>query len=171
MSTQLTLENFQQIYDASYQRVLRYVICKTYIELYKILKRKQMIEIDDSTNYIIGIAKKRIAKHYGLLYHFSFISMYKNDDEYSEELQLSSDIDLEEIINKDNIDRVWEYLKQKNPILFKVFYLFYVEEMKISQVAKELNLTESNVKNILYRTLKEIRSKFKIEGDKNEQYI
>lgn len=185
MSTQLTLENFQQIYDASYQRVLHYVICKcsniddvndlvqdTYIELYKILKRKQMIEIDDSTNYMIGIAKKRIAKHYGLLYHFSFISMYKNDDEYSEELQIPSNIDLEEeIINKDNIDRVWEYLKQKNPILFKVFYLFYVEEMKISRVAKELNLTESNVKNILYRTLKEIRSKFKIEGDKNEQYI
>ncbi len=139
MSTQLTLGNFQQIYNTSYQRVLRYIICKcsnmedvndlvqdTYLELYKILKKKQLLEIDNTTNYIIGIAKKRLAKHYGLLYQFS---------------------------------------------LFKVFYLFYSEELKIQQIAGELNLTESNVKNILYRNLKEIKSKFKIEGDKDEQYI
>ena len=61
MSTQLTLENFQQIYNTSYQRVLRYIICKcsnmedvndlvqdTYLELYKILKKKQLLEIDNT---------------------------------------------------------------------------------------------------------------------------
>lgn len=185
MSTQLTLENFQQIYNTSYQRVLRYIICKcsnmedvndlvqdTYIELYKILKKKQLLEIDNTTNYIIGIAKKRLAKHYGLLYQFSFVSLYKNDDEYSEEIQIPSNFNLEEeFVDKDNIDRVWEYLKQKDFTIFKVFYLFYSEELKIHQIAGELNLTESNVKNILYRNLKEIKSKFKIEGDKDEQYI
>ena len=61
MSTQLTSENFQQIYNTSYQRVLRYIICKcsnmedvndlvqdTYLELYKILKKKQLLEIDNT---------------------------------------------------------------------------------------------------------------------------
>ena len=178
MSTQLTLENFQQIYDNSYQRVLRYIICKcsniedvndllqdTYIELYRVIKRKQMIETDNYINYIIGIAKKRIIKHYGLFYKFAWVQIHKNNED-DEEIQLPSDVNLEEeIINKDNIDRIWEYLKQKDFVIFKVFYLFYEEEFKICQIAKELNLSESNVKNILYRTLKEIKNSFRIEGE------
>lgn len=179
MSTQLTLENFRQIYDSSYKKVLSYIICKcsnmddvndlvqdTYIELYKIIKRKQLIEVDNYTSYIIGIAKKRIAKHYGWLYKFSTVSMYKSNEEDDEEIKIPSEVNLEEeIINKDNIDRVWEYLRQKDFNVFKVFYLFYYEGFKISQIAGELNLSESNVKNILYRTLKDIKSKYGIEGE------
>ena len=92
MSTQLTLENFQQIYNTSYQRVLRYIICKcsnmedvndliqdTYIELYRNIQKKGKMKLDNYTNYIIGIAKKRIIRHYGLLYRFSFISLNQEE--------------------------------------------------------------------------------------------
>ena len=41
----------------------------------------------------------------------------------------------------------------------------YCLELKISQIAIELKISESNVKNILYRTIKDIKKNVKIEGD------
>ena len=42
-------------------------------------------------------------------------------------------------------------------ILAKIMYLYYYEDFTIKQIADTLNLTESNVKNYIYRTLKELR--------------
>ena len=58
-----------------------------------------------------------------------------------------------------------KYIKQKDINVFKVFYLYYFSELKISQIADKLNMSESNVKNVLYRTIKDIRENVKIEGD------
>ena len=54
MSSQLSLENFEEIYNNTYTYTLRYILCKcsniddvndllqeTYVELYKILKTKK----------------------------------------------------------------------------------------------------------------------------------
>lgn len=87
MSTQLSLENFEEIYNSTYSRTLKYIICK--------------------------------------------------------------------------------YIKKKDIKVIKVFYLYYCLELKISQIAEELTISESNVKNILYRTIKDIKENIKIEGDMN----
>ena len=78
-------------------------------------------------------------------------------------------MDLEaETIKKLNAEAVWKYIKSKNIKVIKVFYLYYCVELKISQIAKELSMSESNVKNILYRNIKDIKENVKIEGDMNE---
>ena len=155
-----------------------YIVCKcsniddvndllqeTYVELYKNIKRKQYLILENYQSYIIGIAKKRIQKYYGLLYKFRTLSVSKdNNEEY--EIELPDNIDIEaEIVTKMNAEKVWKYIKQKNINTVKVFYLYYYSELKISQIAKELNMSESNVKNILYRTIKDIKNNVKIEGD------
>ena len=155
-----------------------YIVCKcsniddvndllqeTYVELYKNIKRKQYLILENYQSYIIGIAKKRIQKYYGLLYKFRILSVSKdNNEEY--EIELPDNIDIEaEIVTKMNAEKVWKYIKQKNINTVKVFYLYYYSELKISQIAKELNMSESNVKNILYRTIKDIKNNVKIEGD------
>ena len=73
-----------------------------------------------------------------------------------------------ETIKKLNAEAVWQYIKSKNIKVIKVFYLYYCAELKISQIAKELSMSESNVKNILYRNIKDIKENVKIEGDMNE---
>lgn len=81
-------------------------------------------------------------------------------------MDLPSNIDVEaDIVIKLNAKEVWDYIKQKNIIFIKVFYLYYYSDLKISQIATELNISESKVKNILYRTIKEIQEKWKKEGD------
>ena len=63
---------------------------------------------------------------------------------------------------------VWSFLKSKKVIIFKIFFLYYKCELKIKEIAKELGLTEMNVKNYLYRTLHELNDYLENEGDKNE---
>lgn len=82
---------------------------------------------------------------------------------------MPDNFDLEaETIKKLNAEAVWQYIKSKNIKVIKVFYLYYCAELKISQIAEELNISESNVKNILYRNIKDIKENVKIEGDINE---
>ena len=87
MSTQISLENFEEIYNETYNKTLKYIVCKcsnledvndliqdTYVELYKILKKKKYIELDNYSNFMIGIAKKKIQKHYGIVYKIKTIT-------------------------------------------------------------------------------------------------
>lgn len=138
----------------------------TYVELYNILKKKQKIYLENCQSFVIGIAKKKIQKYYGLLYRLKNHNIYQVENE---EIELPDDLDLEvETIKKLSAEAVWNYIKTKNIKTVKVFYLYYCTEIKISQIAKELNMSESNVKNILYRTIKDIKENIKIEGDINE---
>ena len=138
----------------------------TYVELYNILKKKQKIYLENCQSFVIGIAKKKIQKYYGLLYRLKNHNIYQVENE---EIELPDDWDLEvETIKKLSAEAVWNYIKTKNIKTVKVFYLYYCTEIKISQIAKELNMSESNVKNILYRTIKDIKENIKIEGDINE---
>lgn len=61
---------------------------------------------------------------------------------------------------------VWNYIESKGGVTPKIFSLYYLFDMKISEISKELDLKESNVKNHIYRTLKEIKEKFKRKGEK-----
>lgn len=176
MGLRLYLENFETIYHDTYDRTLRYLICncaniqdvndllqETYLELYRLLQKKKFLELDNSYNYIIGIAKIRMKKHYGK----------KRKQEIPLEnpdfnLEIPADIDIElEMIEKLNAEKVWNFVKKKDMTIVRIFYLYYDLDLKISQIAQELNLTESKVKNLLYRTLKEIRENMRIEGDKD----
>ena len=179
MSTQLSIKNFEEIYHATYHRTLRCIVCKcsniedandilqeTYVELYKILQRRKTVVLENYPNYIIGIAKKKLQKHYGLLYTLKNMSVFLNRDAEEYALDLPSTIDIEtDTITKLNAEEVWKYIKQKKVIVIKVFYLYYYSDRKLSQIAKELGISESKVKNILYRTIKEIQEKWKKEGD------
>ena len=67
-------------------------------------------------------------------------------------------VDLESnIINKNNVEKVWDYLKERDSITTKIFYLYFALGLKISEISKELEVGESNIKNRIYRTLKEIK--------------
>ncbi len=166
----LTTKDFEEIYKNTYKQTLKFIIVKcnniddindiiqdTYIELLKIIKKKQPLEIDNLDSYILGIANNIIKRHYykkkkeNIVYYYS---KYENDIE----LEIKDDFDLEQdIITKENVSQVWEYLKNKNIEVTKIFYLYFALGLKISDISKELEMTESNVKNKIYRTLKELK--------------
>ena len=75
--------------------------------------------------------------------------------------------DFNEFIKKEDIKFIWDFLKEKKVIVFKVFYLYFYEDMSIKDVAGLLKISESNVKHYLYRTLNELKVVMKNRGDEN----
>ncbi len=180
MTSQIYLKDFDQVYNETYLDVLRFIVCNSinindvndilqevYMELFKILKKKNLDNINIKS-YVISIAANKIKKYYSLIYKISKISLFTKD-EYDIELidKIKDDIDIERlIVNKNEWEKIWLYIKNKsNQNIPKIFYLYYNLDLTIKQISKELNLSESYVKNILYRTLKELYSKFNKECD------
>lgn len=76
------------------------------------------------------------------------------------------DIEID-FITKENMDKIWQYIKKKNAEVAKIFYLYFVLEMTFKQIAVELEMKESTVKSNLYRMLKKLREEF--GGEKFEK--
>lgn len=170
MSTRVTRKEFETIYQNTYQRTLRFIIIKcnhieeindilqdTYVELLKIIKKQKVLVIENIDSYIIGIANNILKRYYHKKKKDNIISYYIENQEETE-LEIKDDFDLEQdIITKENVKRVWQYLKNKDLTTTKTFYLYFAMGLKISEIAKELEITESKVKNKIYRTLKELK--------------
>lgn len=170
MIEQETLNIFDKLYNESYQQVLKYVICNcsniedvkdivqnVYVELLKILDKKSTF--DKGNAYILGIAKNKVNEYYRFNYKAKIISIFSKREEIELLDSIPDDIDLqEEFIQKEDLKFIWNYLKKKKVIISKIFYLYYYTDMTIKNISKELNISESNVKHYLYRTLKELHS-------------
>jgi len=164
-------QHFETIYNETYDGLRRFVVVKcnnfedvndiiqeTYIELYKTMQKKI---INDHSSYLFGIAKNKLKKYYTLKDRmkmlFSNVDIHENGiiESFADDFELA-----EHVLNRISADEIWAYLTSKNRTTAKIFYLYYAEAMTIKQVADELALGESTIKNHLYRTLKELNQVF-----------
>ncbi len=183
MASKFNLCKFNKIYDDTYTSVLNYVIIKchdindandilqeTYLELWKILNKKELSD-NNIKSYLIGIAINKIKKHYSLLKRIKTISFFQKDNNDIELIDtLESDFNIEDItIKNDDWTQVWEYLKKKkNQDIPKVFYLYYREDLSIKEISRLLSVRESYIKNLIYRTLKELCANFGKDACQND---
>ncbi len=175
MSTQETLKNFEQIYNKTYKNVLKYIIshCNklddvndiiqdTYTEFYKKLKKNKNFILENEQSFIIGISKNVLKRYY----RFKYQDIKNIVDIENEKIEIESNVDIElQFITKENVNKVWEMIKRKDIRIVKIFYLHYGLDIKIIDIAKELNLSESAVKNYIYRTIKELKNNLEKESD------
>ena len=179
MVDQETLKTFDKLYYDTYQDVLKYIVINcsniedvkdiiqnVYLEVLKKLRSKN-IQINKS--YIFGIAKNKIKDYYRFQYKAKIISLFSNIKE-NKDIDLintiAADVDIEKIvIEKQDVDFIWKYLKKQKPIIFKIFFLYYYMNCNIKDISLELNISESNVKNYLYRTLNKLSSLMKGKGE------
>lgn len=165
----MELQNFGSIYQNTYDNTLKFIVVKcnniddindiiqdTYVELYNKLRRKS-INVENEKNYIIGIAKNIIKRHYRRIQNESDkISI----DEY-ENIEVSDEINIEDdFITQSNAKEIWDYIRNKDLVTTKVFYLYYILGYKIEEISQEMNLNISNVKARIYRNLKEMKKIF-----------
>lgn len=162
---------FTRIYEESYDKVLKCIVChcdnledandilqETYLDFYRAFHKH---EIQNVEHYLMGIARNKVRKHYTLLYRLKSISLFSQlkDTEEIEFVELiADDTNLEEeLMMHLDAEEVWNHLKKKRQVIQKVFMLYFYFEMTHKEIAEELSVNESYVKNCLYRTLKEIR--------------
>ena len=183
MASQSNLYKFNDIYDKTYLDLVKYVIVKchnindtndiiqeTYLELWNIISKKELSDINIKS-YLMGIANNKIKKHYTLLQKIKTISIFEKNDNDIELIDLLEDkINIENfVIQKDNWITIWQFIKnKKNQDIPKVFYLYYRLELSIKEISKELKVSESYIKNLIYRTLKELQKKIGNGGISND---
>ena len=179
MINQETLDTFDKLYNESYPNVLKYVICNcsnvedikdivqnVYLELLKILQKDK--SFNKGNTYILGITKNKVNEYYRFNYKAKIVSLFSKKDDFLLLDSIPDNVDLEEeFIKKEDLKFIWNYLKRKKVIIFKIFYLYYYTDMNIKDIGIELNISESNVKHYLYRTLKELKFIMKNGDEKN----
>lgn len=112
---------------------------------------EQKLDINKNlTPYIAGITKNLIKKKRRNQRDT------ENIDDYYEKLILSENIKVySEDIEKN--ERVLEELNKLKDEEKEIFMLFYYEDMKIREISKSLNISESKVKSKLSRTRKKLK--------------
>ena len=179
MVDQETLKTFDELYDNTYNNVLKYVICNCsniedvkdivqniYLELLKVIDKKNTI--NNSKSYIMGIAKNKVKEYYRFNYKAKIISLFSKKEDIDLVDTIPSNIDIQkDLITKEDLQFIWNYLKNKKVIISKVFYLYYYNNLSIKDIAEYLHISESNVKHYLYRTIQELKNILKEKGDKN----
>lgn len=164
MNVQENLKQFEMLYENTYKDVSKYVICKcakmddvedilqnVYIAVFKAFSKN----VNVTKSYVMGIAKNKVKDYYRFNYKEKIISLFSSRENLERVDRISSDENIElSVIDKYDTEIVWEYLKNKKITIFKVFYLYFKLEMTIKEISKCLNLTESNVKHYLYRTIR-----------------
>lgn len=179
MTATIEEKDFKEIYEQTYLGTLKYIAIKcnriedindilqdTYIEFFRILKKKRNLNVETSQSYINGIASNIIKRHYAKKKKEVILMSLVNEE--NEEIDVADTFDLEQdFIVKQDAQEIFDFIKTKDRITAKVFYFYFIFGMKISEVAKELNLQESNVKNKIYRTVKEMKVRFGKDGGEN----
>ena len=72
---------------------------------------------------------------------------------------------IDNIIEEKEINNcITNNIKQIGDTEYKIFTKFYYEGKKVKEIAKEMNLTTSNVKTKLHRTREKVKDILKIGG-------
>lgn len=176
MSNPNITSRFDEIYSSTRKATLAYITAKcgrtsdisdvfqeTYMELYQVLCKRGAEYVTNEKALVLQIAKRKIARYYSLLERMRlFVSMYTVNED-GDEIALS-DLEADAFISEDftvshtALETAQQLINSKPEDVQKVFYLMYDVELSIPEIAKALSMSESNVKNKLYRTLKELRS-------------
>lgn len=137
---------------------------EVYMELVKILKVNGRSYINSPAALLTDIAKKKLYTYYKQdekLDIFCTDVFFSCEDEPLVHIEnISAD--------RETVSEIYEILKNKDEITLKIFFLYFHADMKLSEIALQMGLNESTVKNKLYRTIKELRGIMNKEDENND---
>jgi len=169
---------FDEIYNSTYKSVVSLVTARcnntadisdivqdTYMELYQLLNKRGIGYIQNDKAITLKIAKRKLSRYYSLAQRLKVFIPLVTANESGDEVTLS-DFEADSFhgfntedfaINKAVMEEVRKVISEKPAKVKKIFHLFYDVDLSIAEIAKTLCISESDVKNKLYRTIKELR--------------
>ena len=185
MSNPNAASRFDEIYNSTIKAVLAYITAKckytadisdivqdTYMELYQVLIQRGADYVKNDKAFVKRIAKVKIARYYSLLERLKmFVSINASYDGNENEELAISDFDVTSFLMEDYavnqvmLTQVRKLLQSKPEDVKKIFYLFYDAGLTIPEIAGLLCISESSVKNKLYRNLKHFRAILSRKGE------
>ena len=130
------------------------IILDTFFVLWK--KYEENYPIKSLSSYMAGITRNLVKERLKKLKHTIDIEQCKNLIEYS-----SLDIYSQE---REEINELYKKINDLKEMDVKVIKMFYYSTKSIKDIAKELNISEANVKTKLHRIRKKIKQELKRGG-------
>jgi RNA polymerase sigma-70 factor (ECF subfamily) len=171
---------FNRVYGETFRSVSRFVVSKCgsvqdsedivqniYTRFYQRIAKKGYEDIENAEAFVINIAKFECRNYFGSVKKHSVSTSFSEyteeqmveiEKEMSKEQKNLEDVLCNEILAK----QIFDDIARDDPVIGRIFYLHFVCDMKLDDVAKELDLTLSSVKNKLYRTIERQKKKFDI---------
>ena len=162
-------EDFDRLYEATKHSVLKYIAPRcasisdiddiyqeVYLQVYEALRRGK--QPDDPEAFVMGIAKHCVSHYYSLLQRLKMRAHIQSSDE---ECEFSDEEDIEDIIiSRDLYERLYRDVCRTPPEVQRIFYLHYLMELSLAETAEALGISESRVKQLLYRTVRMLKRKY-----------
>jgi len=162
---------FAEVYDRTFGPVTGYIAARcenlgevedivqsVYLAFYRHISTDNR-DIDNPEAYLKTIGRHQLAVRYQKkqkqpppVYAFDDLPDMEDPD---------SGTDFCEMLENRELSRqIWEDIARFPRETARCFALYYLREMSLKQVAQELDMTESNVKNHIYRGLKKLRERY-----------
>ncbi len=166
---------FRQLYEQTYSLAASLVTSRcrqsadigdilqdVYLELYRLLQRRGADYIREPNAMIRRLVRQQLFRYYRGLSRRQ--EVYAEPDEEDGDIPIAdiAALSVEEIA-EDHVILEWtdRYLSEKGELYRKIFHLYYRFGVSVPDIAKLLGRTEGDIKNKLYRTLKEIRNQWR----------
>ena len=149
-----TDERFRQIYDSTYRQTAARILAKS----------RQSADAADLIQEVYLEVYAILQRYYRTMSRRQEVYDTSSEEEITAELEDIHALSVEEIA-ADREVLLWtdRYLQKRGEEVRKIFHLYYRFGMTLPEIARLLGRTESDVKNKLYRTLKEISTYWKGE--------
>jgi len=171
---------FNRVYSETLSSLSRFVVNKCgnildvedilqniYARFFRRIVKKGYSDIESAEAFLINIAKFECKNYFAGLKKRSTVTSfgeYSDEQMYEIEAEMSKNSkQLEDVLCNEMLARqIFEDIAAQDALTGKIFYLHFVCDLKLDEIAKELDLTLSSVKNKLYRTIDRQKKKFNI---------
>lgn len=160
---------FQSLYDATRRQILIYLTAKcgdpsdvadlfqeTYAEVYAALCRRGAGYVEHGEAFVKKLAKQQLYRHYSRRQLRPSVPL----ETLGQELPAPPDEIDDRLVTRELLDAVHAALEQQPALTRKIFFLHYSLDLTLAETARELGVSESCVKNRLYRTIGVLRQSF-----------
>lgn len=170
---------FNNVYDDTIRSVTRFIVSKcgnfedaedmvqnVYTRFYQRISQKGYEDIESPEAFLINIAKFECKTYFSVKKKNEKVSSfadYSEEEMVNIEAQMSKpQKSLEDIMcNKLMAKKIFDDIVGTDEMTGQIFYLHFVCDMKLEDVASTLDVKLSTVKNKLYRTIERLRKKYK----------
>ena len=171
---------FNTVYEDTVKSLTRFVVSKCgnildsedilqniYARFYQRIVKKGYDDIENAEAFLISIAKFECKSYYSAQKRHSVtdsFSDYTDEQMVMIESEMSKNQkNLEDVLCDELLAReIFEDIANTDEVTGKIFYLYFVCELKLNEIADELDMNLSAVKNKLYRTIERQKKKFRI---------
>ncbi len=173
-------EYFNQVYDQTHKAISRFVVSKcgslddaediiqnVYARFYKRITQKGCEDIESPEAFLINIAKFECRTYFSgrkkrdkvtSFSDYTEEEMVKIEEEMSRPQKRMEDVLTDKLLAK----QIFDDIMKSDKLTGQIFYLYFACDMKLEDIANELDVTLSTVKNKLYRTIERQKKKFKL---------